>query len=68
MQTVNQKGSALISPGDLEVYVGPQVSVSGFSDEEISQVARRLQESMNDFVEGRDDGAAIASLHGWTPR
>jgi len=67
MQTVNRKGSALITPGELEIYVGPQVSVSGFSDDEISQVALRLQEAMTDFVEERDDGAAIASLHSWRP-
>lgn len=62
MQTINRKGSALIAPGELEIYIGPQVRISGLSEDEISQVARRIQECMTDFVEGRDDGEAIASL------
>ena len=64
---VNRKGSMLMTPGEIEIYVGPQVSLAGLSGDQISQAALRLQECMADFVEGRDDGAAIASLKGWRP-
>jgi 1-acyl-sn-glycerol-3-phosphate acyltransferase len=63
MFEVNRKGSALIAPGDVEIYVGPQLRTEGLSDEELGELARELKAAMAEYVEGRDrEGAAIRAM------
>lgn len=63
MFEVNRKGSMLISPGDVSVYVGPQLDVVGLDDEEVGALVDAVQAAVADYVEGRDlDGSGIAAL------
>lgn len=63
MFEVNRKGSMLMVPGDVTVYVGPQLDVSGLDDAGIAEITARVQARVADYVEGRDsDGSGIAAL------
>jgi len=63
MFEVNRKGSFVIVPGDVTVYVGPQIETSGLDDDAIAALAERVQRAVSDYVDGRDrDGTGIASL------
>jgi 1-acyl-sn-glycerol-3-phosphate acyltransferase len=63
MYEVNRKGSALIVPGDVDIYVGPQLETRGLGDEQLGELARELKAAMAEFVEGRDpDGAAMRAM------
>lgn len=63
MYEINRKGSALFRPGQASVYVGPQISVDGLSDDDISVLVAKVQSAVADYVEGRDvEGRAIAAL------
>ncbi len=67
MYEVNRKGSALFSPGEVSVYVGPQIEAADLDDEGVSQLAADVQRAVADYVEGRDEsGAGLAALAGWT--
>jgi len=48
------KGSWLIRPGAVEVYVGPQVETAGLSDEEVGALAARLQRAIGGYVRTGD--------------
>lgn len=66
MYAINRKGSALFRPGRASVYVGPQISVEGLSDDEITKLVTAVQAAVADYVEGRDDeGRGLAALRGW---
>ncbi|MBC7172435.1 MAG: 1-acyl-sn-glycerol-3-phosphate acyltransferase, partial [Polyangiaceae bacterium] len=58
MFEVNQKGSFIIRPGDVTVYVGAQIETAGLDDEGIARLAASVQERVADYVEGRDPTAA----------
>ncbi len=63
MYEVNRKGSLLIAPGDVSVYVGPQLETTGLDDDAIAALAERVQRAVADYVAGRDrDGSGIAAL------
>jgi 1-acyl-sn-glycerol-3-phosphate acyltransferase len=68
MYEINRKGSSLFSPGEVSVYVGPQIEASELDDEEVGQLAAAVQRAVADYVEGRDrEGAGLAALEGWSP-
>lgn len=68
MYQVNRKGSKLFNPGDVSVYVGPQIETTNLDDEGITQLAVATQAAVADYVEGRDlEGHALAALAGWEP-
>lgn len=48
---VNHKGTALIRPGRIDIYVGPQLETAGLDDEQLADLAERTREIMVDFVE-----------------
>ena len=50
---INQKGSRLFHPGNLEVFVGPQCSTEGLSDMQIETLAQRTQQWIRQKVEGQ---------------
>ncbi len=63
MFEVNHKGTMLITPGDVSVYVGPQVETANLDDAAIERLASAVQSAVADYVEGRDqDGTALAAL------
>lgn len=63
MYEVNRKGSFVIRPGAVDVFVGPQIDVSGLDDDAIASVVRDVRNAVADYVEGRDsDGSALARL------
>jgi 1-acyl-sn-glycerol-3-phosphate acyltransferase len=63
MFEVNRKGSALFAPGDVDVYIGPQIETADLDDEGIMALAANLGEAMARYVDGTDpDGSGIAAL------
>lgn len=63
MYEVNRKGSALFAPGEVDVYVGPQIETAHLDDEGIADLAARMSEAMARYVEGTDrDGAGLSAL------
>lgn len=63
MYEVNRKGSMLIIPGDVDVFVGPQIETAGLDDDAIAALAARVGACVADYVEGRDaDGSGISAL------
>ena len=54
---VNHKGSWLFRPGDITVYVGPQIETEGMSNQEVEAVADRLHRVLSAFV---DDGTIVS--------
>ncbi len=52
MYEVNRKGSAIIRPGDVDVFVGPQVETTGLDDDGIMDLAARMGTAMRAFVAG----------------
>lgn len=68
MYELMHKGSMLVSPAEIQVYVGPQVETAGLGDAGIRELASVLGDAMNDYVEGRDvSGASLSALAGWKP-
>jgi 1-acyl-sn-glycerol-3-phosphate acyltransferase len=66
MFEVNRKGSFVIRPGDVSVYLGPQLDVTGMDDAAITSLAAEVQARVAAYVEGRDvDGNGIAELRGF---
>lgn len=69
MYEVMRKGSWLVSPGTIDVYVGPQIETQGLDEDGIRDLADVLGRRMNDFVQGYDArGSALSALAGWTPK
>ena len=63
MFEVNQKGSGIIRPGDVDVFVGPQLETAHLDDEGVSKLAADLGEAMSAYVSGEDpNGERIAAL------
>jgi 1-acyl-sn-glycerol-3-phosphate acyltransferase len=58
MYEVNRKGSFIIRPGEVSVYVGAQIETAGLDDEAIARLASAVQERVADYVEGRDSTGA----------
>ena len=46
------KGTGLLRPGPVEVYVGSHIDPSGLSDEEIGELAESVQQRIAAFVDG----------------
>lgn len=59
---VQRKGSPLITPGSVEVFVGPQLEITGLSDKKLAVVMGDMHGAMSTFVARRDDGEAISAL------
>lgn len=51
MFEVNQAGSKLFKPGDITVYFGKAIETAGLTDEQIGELAERMQQIHADFVE-----------------
>ncbi len=65
MYEVNRKGSFIIKPGEVSIYVGAQLETAGLDDAGIARLAASVQGCVADYVEGRDrTGAGFASLRG----
>ena len=63
MYEINRKGSVLFRPGDVSVYIGPQIETCGLDDEGISALAAAMSQRVAAYVSGEDvDGAGIAAL------
>ena len=55
-----RRGEWVVRPGDLEVFIGPQIETRGLSDQEIQELADRMQMFTADFVERGQLGDARA--------
>ncbi|MFT7580152.1 MAG: 1-acyl-sn-glycerol-3-phosphate acyltransferase, partial [Myxococcota bacterium] len=63
MFEVNRKGSGVIRPGKVDVYVGPQLATAHLDDQGITDLAARIGTAMSRYVDGEDaSGAGIAAL------
>jgi len=49
------KGTPIIRPGKLEVYIGNHIDPSGLSDDEIAELTESVQQRIADYVEGRSE-------------
>jgi hypothetical protein len=47
---INHKGSLLFRPGTIEVFVGPQLETAGLSDDQVGDLARRMQRMIGEYV------------------
>lgn len=50
LHAICPKGSWLLRPGTIDVYVGPQVETAGLSDEEVGALAVRFQRAIGEYV------------------
>lgn len=63
MFEINRKGSGIINPGKVDVYVGPQVQTTGLDGDGISGLAQELGDAMSVYVDGEDKhGAALSAM------
>lgn len=63
MFEVNRKGSVLIRPGDVDVFVGPQIETAHLDDDGVTTLAANLRDAMSAYVNGDDvGGERIAAL------
>lgn len=68
MYDVMRKGSALLSPGKIEVYMGPQIDTRGLSEDGVRALASVVGDAMDEYVAGRDvSGAGLSALADWEP-
>jgi 1-acyl-sn-glycerol-3-phosphate acyltransferase len=54
LYAINRKGSFLFRPGTIEVFVGPQIETAGLSDDEVGDLARRVEGIVGDYVKTGD--------------
>lgn len=50
LYAINRKGSWLFRPGTVDVYVGPQIETEGLSDEQVAELAKRVQGVIDTYV------------------
>lgn len=63
MFEVNHKGSGIIRPGKVDVFVGPQIDTAHLDDDGVTKLAADLGDAMSAYVDGDDiDGEDIAAL------
>lgn len=63
MFEVNRKGSGIIRPGDVDVFVGPQIDTAHLDDDGVTKLAADLGSAMSTYVDGSDpEGENIAAL------
>ncbi len=48
------KGTLLIRPGKIEIYMGPQIEMAGLTDEQVEQVAEFVRDTIVAWVERRE--------------
>jgi len=48
---VNRKGKYTFTPGEISIYVGPQLETNGLSDDEVHQLADRTRDIVAQFVD-----------------
>jgi 1-acyl-sn-glycerol-3-phosphate acyltransferase len=51
MYELNRKGTWLLRPSDIQIYVGPQIETAGLSDAEMRGVIARTEQIVRDFTE-----------------
>lgn len=63
MFEINHKGSGIIRPGAVDVFVGPQIETAHLDDDGVTQLAASLSDAMGAYVSGDDlNGEGIAAL------
>lgn len=51
MRDLMRKGSLLVTPSKIKVFVGPQIDTEGLSDEALAEVVERTRRIIADFVD-----------------
>ncbi|MBK7826197.1 lysophospholipid acyltransferase family protein [Nannocystis sp.] len=51
MSELNRKGSWMLKPSDIQIYVGAQIETAGLSDDELRAVIERTEQIVRDFNE-----------------
>lgn len=68
MFTLMQKGSLMVKPTRITIYVGPQIETAGLSDAELAKAIERCQKIVADFAErGIIPGRAVDPAPEVTP-
>jgi 1-acyl-sn-glycerol-3-phosphate acyltransferase len=50
LYAINRKGSWLFRPGTVDVYLGPQIETAGLNDEQVGELATRVQSAIDTYV------------------
>jgi 1-acyl-sn-glycerol-3-phosphate acyltransferase len=50
LYAINHKGSWLFRPGTIDVYVGEQIETAGLTDEQVAELAQRVQHGIDVYV------------------
>lgn len=68
MYELMHKGSLLLTPAQIEVYVGPQIETADLGDDGVRELANAVGDAMSEYVVGGDaSGASLAALAEWEP-
>jgi 1-acyl-sn-glycerol-3-phosphate acyltransferase len=51
MYELNRKGTWLLKPSDIQIYMGAQIETAGLSDDELRDVIDRTEQIVRDFTE-----------------
>jgi 1-acyl-sn-glycerol-3-phosphate acyltransferase len=51
MYELNRKGTWLLRPSDIKIYIGAQIETAGLSDDELRDVIDRTEQIVRDFTE-----------------